>query len=78
MAFVRKEDCPSIIDNICQNLEAKFWGRTYYVTCCFDGIYSFKKKSYFMGSLFRVHHLKAHPNAPFLHKTNSKIHRNSD
>lgn len=26
MAFVRKEDCPSIIDNICQNLEAKFWG----------------------------------------------------
>lgn len=78
MAFVRKEDCPSIIDNICQNLEVKFWGEhTTRLVALMAFIHS-RKKSYFMGSLFRVHHLKAHLNAPFLHKTNSKIHRNSD
>lgn len=26
MAFVRKEDCPSLLDNISQDLETMFWG----------------------------------------------------
>lgn len=66
---MRREDCPSIIDNICQG---NVLGITYHVTCCFDRIIHLRKKSYFMESLFRVVSLKSpseHPIPPHTKKT---------
>lgn len=51
-------------------------GRLYHVTCCFGGVIHLRK-SYFMEILFRLPHFKAYVNAPFLHKTNSKIYHHS-
>lgn len=76
MAFVRKEDCPSILDNIRQALEAMFSGE--YTTWLVALVILFIQEKVILWKAYsELQHFKAHVNAPFLHKTNSKIYHHS-